>query len=471
MGTKTSYALAALVAGGLGYWMYSGELVMGGQGDDPDSLPPPAERAMASEEAPMAVRVREVTASMRENALQVRGRAEASTRVQVRSETSGQVTEINVVKGQRVAAGDPLCRIDQGAREAQLSQAEAQLRQAQFDYDNNVTLAERGVVAEARVRSARATLDAAKAAVAQAEQEIGRVAVTAPIAGVIEDPLAELGDVLAAGDVCAAIVQTDPMLAIGQVSERDIALLEEGMDASVAPVGGEPKFGRITYIAPTAEAATRTFRVEVSVPNEDGLLRDGMTSNVTIPLPATRAHELTASTLTLNDEGVIGVRTVDDEGTVVFMPVTILADSRDGVWVTGLPETVNVITVGQEYVAHGSKVQAVPDERDMAAADANEPAPIEDAPAAAPDSDADLAPAAQASSPEPTEQAAGEPVEPADADAALTPVTQLRTRPQDGRADPTAEPASGDELRRTDIPPAPEPRPAAEGDVSVAAAR
>ena len=353
MGTKTSYFLAALVAGSLGYWMYSGELVMGGQGDDPDSLPPPAERVSAAEEQPMAVRVREVTASVRQNALSIRGRAEAGTRVEVRTEAPGQVTEVSVAKGDRVRAGDELCRIDEGARQEQLSQAEAQLRQAEFDYDSNVTLAERGVVAEARVRTAKAALDAARAGVAQAKLEMQRVAVKAPIDGVIEDPLAELGDVLSVGATCATIVQTDPMLAIGQVSERDIALLDNGVAASVTPIGGAPREGRVTYIAPTAESSTRTFRVEVSVPNADGMLRDGMTSTISIPLPETQAHALSASTLTLNDNGVIGVRTVDENDTVVFMPVKILADSREGVWVTGLPETVEVITVGQEYVAQG----------------------------------------------------------------------------------------------------------------------
>ncbi len=254
MGSKTSYFLAALVAGGLGYWMYSGDLIMGGQGDDPDSLPPPAERVGAAADTLMAVRVREVSASVRENALEVRGRAEAETRVEVRTETAGQVTQVLVSKGQRVAAGAPLCKIDEGVRAAQLSQAEAQFQQAQFDYDSNVTLAERGVVAEARVRSARAALDAAKAAVAQAEQEMARVDVAAPIAGVVEDPLAEIGDFLGMGATCATLVQTDPMLAIGQVSEREIAQLGEGMPAVVTPLGGAPRQGKISYIAPTAES-------------------------------------------------------------------------------------------------------------------------------------------------------------------------------------------------------------------------
>jgi len=69
------------------------------------------------------------------------------------------------------------------------------------------------------------------------------------------------------------------------------------------------------------------------------------------------AHLLPQSVLTLNDEGTLGIRSVKD-GVVEFYPVTIISDSREGVWVTGLPPTVDVITMGQEYVVPGQKVNA-----------------------------------------------------------------------------------------------------------------
>ena len=62
------------------------------------------------------------------------------------------------------------------------------------------------------------------------------------------------------------------------------------------------------------------------------------------------------SALTLNTEGQIGLRTVDDAGLVAFEPVTVLRDTAQGVWLTGLPDTLNVIVVGQEFVTAGVTV-------------------------------------------------------------------------------------------------------------------
>lgn len=70
------------------------------------------------------------------------------------------------------------------------------------------------------------------------------------------------------------------------------------------------------------------------------------------------AHLVAQSSLTLNDEGLLGLRLVDDESKVDFVPVEVIRDSTDGVWVAGLPEAANIITVGQEYVRDGVQVEA-----------------------------------------------------------------------------------------------------------------
>jgi multidrug efflux system membrane fusion protein len=67
---------------------------------------------------------------------------------------------------------------------------------------------------------------------------------------------------------------------------------------------------------------------------------------------------LPQSVLTLDDDGVLGVRTVED-GKVAFHEVTIVSDTRQGVWVTGLPAIAQVITVGQENVTAGQAVNAI----------------------------------------------------------------------------------------------------------------
>ena len=104
------------------------------------------------------------------------------------------------------------------------------------------------------------------------------------------------------------------------------------------------------------DPTTRTFRVEIEVPNPDLTLRDGQTAEIVIASEGTSAHLLPQSALTLNDEGTLGVRTVIEENTVSFMPVTILRDTPNGIWLAGLPKEASVIVIGQEYVTDGVTV-------------------------------------------------------------------------------------------------------------------
>jgi multidrug efflux system membrane fusion protein len=92
------------------------------------------------------------------------------------------------------------------------------------------------------------------------------------------------------------------------------------------------------------------------VPNTDLKIRDGQTAEIIVAADGASAHLLPQSALTLNDDGDLGVRFVDDNSLAQFAKLTLLRDTSEGVWVSGLPETVNVITVGQEYVVDGVPV-------------------------------------------------------------------------------------------------------------------
>jgi multidrug efflux system membrane fusion protein len=98
------------------------------------------------------------------------------------------------------------------------------------------------------------------------------------------------------------------------------------------------------------------------VPNQQGLIRDGITAEIHVTANTIEAHRISPAILSLDDRGVIGVRIVDESRRVRFVPVQIVGDGTDGVWVTGLPRTITIITVGQEYVTNGQQVNIVPDE-------------------------------------------------------------------------------------------------------------
>lgn len=366
---RGSHIIAVAFAAGLGLWMFTGEMQIGGQSDAGTSATPIAEREAERSGELFKVRYVPIRAEKRSENILVRGRTQADAVVTVRAETAGVLEKRLVAKGDRVSRGDLVCVVESGAREAQLAQAKAQLVQAQTEYDANLTLKKKGFAAENRLTALAAAVDAAKAAKAAAELELSRVEIKANADGVVQDPIAEVGDMLTLGGTCITLIDTDPMLFTGQVSERDIASIKTGMKAGVTLVSGEVVDGKIRYIAPAADPQTRTFEVEIELEGA-AEVRDGMTAQALIPLPAEEAFRIAPSWIALDDDGTIGIRTVGDDDVVNFVPVNIVAQEKDGFWITGPQDGTRIISLGQEYVVAGEKVNALPDDR-LAAATTN----------------------------------------------------------------------------------------------------
>jgi multidrug efflux system membrane fusion protein len=333
-----------------------------------------------------------------DSAVVLRGQTEAFRQVDLRAETSGQVISEPLRKGTMINEGDTLCRIDPGTREAALAEAEARLAEAQarvpeararlteaqsrleeaqindraaqalsqdgFASETRVASTKAAVSsAEAAVESARSglattrsSIQSAEAAVAAAEKEIERLTITAPFAGLLETDTAELGSLLQPGSLCATVIQLDPVMLVGYVPETEVSRVETGALAVADLASGGRVEGEVVFLSRKADPTTRTFRVDIRVPNPDLSLRDGQTAEITIAADGTKAHLLPQSALTLNDEGTLGVRLVTKDNEAGFTAVSLLRDTPNGVWLSGLPNRANVITIGQEYVTDGVKV-------------------------------------------------------------------------------------------------------------------
>lgn len=178
----------------------------------------------------------------------------------------------------------------------------------------------------------------------------------APFDGVLDGRPAEIGDYLQKGDICGTIVDQDPFLVVGQVSEQDVGSIALDALGTAQLITGRTVFGKVRFISGTADPRTRTFRLELEVANPGHELRDGITAEIRLPVKRIIAHHLSPALLTLDDAGRVGVRIVNASGAAEFQPVTVEGDDGDGVWVTGLPQTVTVITVGQDFVTDGRAV-------------------------------------------------------------------------------------------------------------------
>ncbi len=305
------------------------------------------------------VSTRTIKAEQRVGQLIIRGQTKALARVHVRAETAGMVERISSRKGRLVEKGDLLCKLAIGAREATLAEAKAARAQAQSDFTSSNNLARKGYTAVARKMADKARLDAAKAAYIRAQLDLEHIEVKAPFRGIIEAQPAHPGDFLRQADICATLVQIDPILLTGAVSEQDVAKIRIGKSVDGRLVTGEVVKGEITFISPSSDTTTKTFTFEATVPNPDQAIRAGITSDITIDLEPETAHRIASSILSLDDAGRVGLRIVDANDIVRFQPVTILSNKKNTVWIDGLPAVARVITVGQEYVSDGQKVRPV----------------------------------------------------------------------------------------------------------------
>ena len=392
-----SYGLAFIILLLAGGWLATGTLVQGGQGPGNGEKPiisvlegeehgpiasaldnagvlaqhhkpeidPALTIAQRNEEtmgagAPLqSVRVQNFTAQPMPIEVPLRGRTQAKATVTAVAETSGSVDTVHVTKGQRVEVGDLLCTLDQGTRSAAVAQAEAALAQAQLNFDTNADLRQRGLAPANSANAVEVALAQAQAGLDNAKAELDRTVITAKIAGIVQDPIATAGAMLNPGSPCATIVQLNPIVFTGMVPEAHIGLAKTGLKATIKTVTGQTVDGEVTYVSAVADNATRAFQAEIEIPNDDFAIRDGVTAEAIVNIGTAPGHLLPQSVLTLDDTGVLGVRTVED-GVVAFHPVNIVSDTREGVWVTGLPVVAAVITVGQENVSTGQAVDARP---------------------------------------------------------------------------------------------------------------
>lgn len=351
--------------------------------------------------------VERLTAQSIDSAVVLRGQTAAARQVDVRAETSAIVISEPLRKGAQIETGQIMCRLDEGTRRAALDQARAQLEEARSrvpeaearvqeaqarleeaqinqnassrlnadgfasttrlaSSDAAVATAEAGVSsAQSGLRAARSGIEAAQAAVAGAETELKRLVIKAPFSGLLESDTAELGTLLRPGDLCATIIQLNPVKLVGFVPETQVNRVQVGAMAAarLAAGGGGDVQGRVTFLSRSADPQTRTFLVEIEVPNPDLKIRDGQTAEIIIASQGANAHLVPQSALTLNDEGTLGMRLVDENNIVDFREVEIVRDTANGIWVTGLPAQANVIVVGQEYVVEG--VEVVPTVREV----------------------------------------------------------------------------------------------------------
>lgn len=358
---KNTYKIALSMVLVMLLWMLSGVFK---DSNTDKGLQNGAEQVTATERELTKVRVRRIQAEQQFTEVTLRGRTEAKRVVDIKAETSGRLVKLLASKGQHAQAGDILCELADNGRHAQLAQAQAAYEKARIDYDGALRLKQSRLLSDTQIAASKAALETARAALTLAGLEVEHLQIRAPFDGVVEDHPFQVGALMERGDTCARMMDEKTMLVSAQASEKEVLRLSLDILVKARLLSGEELPGKISFLARVADPQTRTYRVEATLDVGNEVLRDGITATLTIPLDAVSAHRISPAVLALDDNGKVGVRTVNSQQQVEFHYVGIVRETTNGIWVTGLPPTVDLITVGQEYVANGDKVQAVREDTD-----------------------------------------------------------------------------------------------------------
>ncbi|WP_274051041.1 efflux RND transporter periplasmic adaptor subunit [Thalassomonas haliotis] len=346
------YIFAVVIAVALVLWMLSGMLSGSAQATEEDM------GAGIKEAIIPKVQIDTRFAENVSEVIELYGRTEPDRITTLKAEVRGKIAAVFAERGSQVKQGQVIVKIALNDLKAQLAHSKALLKQREIEHRGAKKLHAKGHQGEADLARTFADLEAAKAEIARLEIDIENTVIRAPFDGVLNTRMVEVGDYVASGDDIAVIADLDPLVVRAYATENQVPFLTSGKTADVRLLGQELKQGTIRYIASVADEATNTFKIEVTLDNSDYQTLAGVSSEVSIAMKKLPAVKVSPALLALDEAGNVGIKSVVDD-IVVFTPINIVKSESDGIWLSGLGEQADIITLGQGFVRAGDKVEAV----------------------------------------------------------------------------------------------------------------
>ncbi|MEP1449032.1 MAG: efflux RND transporter periplasmic adaptor subunit [Paraglaciecola sp.] len=340
--------IALIIFVALCLWVASGMLEAQNQDD--------SATAKKTEASLVKVTVEQVTADTVTREISLYGRTEPDRVATLRAEVKGLVTAVHVQQGERVNKGQKIISLEKNDYESRLQSAKATLKQREVELKGAESLGKQGYQSQTALAQASANLEMAKADVTAYELAVSRTQITAPFDGIVNERFIEVGDFLKEGDKVALLVDLDPLVITANVTEANVNGLKAQQQASGRMVSGDVLQGKIRYISSVSELGTNTFKIEVEVPNPEYSQMAGMSTELALPLETTWAMRITPAVMALDEQGNLGVKIVVDEH-VKFVPIDIVKSDSQGVWLSGLGQQADIITLGHGFVRDGDKVE------------------------------------------------------------------------------------------------------------------
>ena len=412
---KRSIIVAFLILAGVVGWLGSGQITNVNAQDEANSNTTENKdtnsyksdnNSNENEELVFSVETKVFKANLIDQSIELQGQTIHNKKIDVKSETSGNISEINFSRGDKVNKNLSLVLISMDDRKEKLLSAQKDLERLskelilneknrdnllrqniekiklyEIEYASAKQLIDKGLSSKSKLslasfnlanaeadredikikfESTLANLEAqitnVKSLLKNIKLDIAKTNISAPFDGIISEKMVEETEFISVGTPLFTIIDLDPIKIEGYLSEFDVNKVSVGTNAIIEDSNGIKKNGTITFISPSAEISTRTFEITIEANNKDLTYKSGITTKIIIKGSELKAHKIPPSILTLLDDGTVGVKAVNKENNVVFYPTKTIKDTIDGMWVSGLPESVNLIISGQEYISIGEKI-------------------------------------------------------------------------------------------------------------------
>ncbi|MEO9274217.1 efflux RND transporter periplasmic adaptor subunit [Marinomonas sp. 5E14-1] len=305
-----------------------------------------------------SVQAKTLTAGTIEMHLPLSGTTEADETLSLINTYPGRITNLPIEKGSFVKKGTPLLEIDTRTLKAEIDQAKLLVKQRILELEGVKQLAANNYSSKVSLAQAETELASAKSAERRLLVDLENAILTAPFSGILNTLDVQEGQVIAAGDTIGTLVSLNPIKVSVNIPQNKIQQIKLGTPGEIRLESGYEAEGFVSYINTTANAASRTITVEIQVDNPDNIIPAGLTAAVDFTIDEQKAHAFSPALLTLDNTGKTAIKTIDINNRVVISPVTIVKSERDQVWVSGLPDNVNIITVGQGFVSAGDEIDA-----------------------------------------------------------------------------------------------------------------
>ena len=353
---------AVVVLIGFAAWMATGKFSSVGSASAENETAEKADAAKKAAESKPVLRTVAVMTPPRighARAIRISGQTQADKRAVLATRAAGIIAELPVKEGDRVKAGDLILRLESEEKPAAIETGMQLVKQREAELEAAQQLSKSGNLAKLQLATAVSALAQARAQLETARAELERTRIVAPFDGIVDDVTVELGSSVMQGGEVATMLSLNPVVVRGEISERDLSHIKIGDKAEATMVDGAKVEGSVRYISREATAATRTYRVEIQIPNPEGTISAGMTAELTLRSAPVDAVALPRSVVTLSATGDLGIRAVDSSNKVVFFPIDLVDDTTTGLLLAGIPADARIIMAGQDLVKEGDEVKPV----------------------------------------------------------------------------------------------------------------